>query len=221
MNKLSLLKKIIKIVILIMSVFSIIWIGCIPPVSGSSGSGSGGGSDENTNITYGEDTSVILPLEIGNTWTHDNVTSHGTSSETLTVVSVSNIGGIDVYRTNYSTGAYEYLGNHIGNGLYFYGDNTTGYIIPPYLFLQYSCSVGDSWTFDRYGGTYTVQDISDVITVPAGSFECIVYYYRRSTASGLTEHYEYWAPGIGLVQNNVYLDHSLIVSIRLRNYTLF
>ena len=219
MRGINLVKKSLIGILLIIFLLSIICFECAPPTKSSSGSSI---DDDNTDIIIGDDTSRILPLKIGNTWIYTHITSAGSFTETLNVTSVTNIGGVDVYRGDSTSGTsstYEYHGNHVGDGLYFYGDGGIG-IISPCLFLQYPCSVGDSWIYDRWGGTYTVQSISTIVTVDAGSFECIVYYYRRDTATGLTEHFEYWAPGIGMIKNNVYKDHDLIDSIGLVSYSI-
>jgi hypothetical protein len=178
--------------------------------TGSSGSSSGGGGSTSSTRSGG----VILPLTVGNTWIHNWTAGGVTDTRSSSVFTTQIIGGQTTYRTGVLTAFNCYL-NH-SDGLYKYGDNS-GVYASPRLYLKYPCAAGDSWSFD--GGTFTVLNTSRTVTVPAGTFDCILYYYRKVNTSGsVSVHYEYWCPDIGQVKQDVYLDGSLAVTIELVSY---
>jgi|GEM_PF-5535959 len=204
-----------KILFIYYLILLFLLIGCPLPqgvnTMGNTNNSSGSSSSSSSN---GSNT-VILPLTVGNTWIYNVITSVGTDTLTTSVLDIVALGGVDTYRVGTNT-QYNYYRNY-SDGLYKFGDSTEIYTSRR-LFIMYPCVVGNTWSFN--GGTYRVNNLSRSVTVPAGTFNCIEYYYRRNTGSGVTEHYEYWAPGIGQIRQDVYVDSVLIVSIQLTSYTI-
>ena len=95
---------------------------------------------------------VILPLTIGNTWSH-TYTAEAASTPpyvlTTSVSGIQNISGEDTYKTGTSA-LYNYFKNH-EDGLYMYGNNMEIFPVPR-LFIKYPCSIGDTWDYN--GGKY-------------------------------------------------------------------
>ena len=190
----------------------ILLFSCTIPDTGSSGGNSGGGSGGTTSTTRSG--GVILPLTVGNTWAHNWTAGGLTDSRSSSVFATQIIGGETTYRTGVTAAFNCYL-NH-SDGLYKYGDNS-GVYVSPRLYIKYPCAAGDTWSFG--GGTFTVLNISRAVTVPAGTFDCILYYYRKVNGDGtVSVHYEYWCPDVGQVKQDVYLDGSLAVTIELVSY---
>ena len=183
--------------------------------------------NSNSNLNQGntyKNSNVILPLKTGNTWIYNFLTNFGPQyTETISISETKVISGINIYRQDSSTGVYNYYRNH-KDGLYFYGEGDTvtksESIIPSScLYIKYPCSIGNSWTvYD--GGTFTVLSTSKAIKVEAGTFNCIRYYYMLENEIEITEHYEYWAPNIGMVQQDIYHNGKSTVSIQLASFSL-
>jgi hypothetical protein len=173
------------------------------------GSGDSGGGDSRSG-------GVILPLALGNIWTHSWIAGAVSSSTTTSVSAIQNIAGEDTYRTGTAT-LYNYYRNH-DDGLYDYGNNLEIYASQR-LYLKYPCSVGDTWSYD--GGTLEVMSTSAPVDSDAGTFNCIEYYFYKNNSDGtFSEHMEYWFPGVGQVLQYIYLDHTLVLTVELKNYTL-
>jgi len=161
---------------------------------------------------------VIQPLSVGDQWTYNyGIPSLSSESLTISITRTLEVDGVEVAESGNATYGYDYLSNH-SDGLYIYG-TSYGMYATPQLFRKYPCSVGDTWS-DALGGTYEVQSISTSITVPAGTFDCIHYYYSYHNSTGHTEHQLYYCVGVGMVRQDIYLDSSHILFFELTSYSV-
>ena len=48
----------------------------------------------------------------------------------------------------------------------------------------------------------------------------ISHYYKVNSDSTICQHYEYWAPGVGQIEQIIYLDGALQLTIQLKSYSL-
>lgn len=161
---------------------------------------------------------VIQPLSVGDQWTyHYGIPSLSSESLTISITKTIEIDGVELAESGNATAGYDYLRNH-SDGLYIYG-TSFGMYATPQLFRKYPCSVGDTWS-DALGGTYEVQSISTSITVPAGTFDCIHYYYSYHNSTGHTEHQLYYCSGVGMVRQDIYLDSGHILFFELTSYSV-
>jgi len=151
----------------------------------------------------------IWPLAVGNVWNYDffgyNVT--------YKVIGTGTVSGDQVFRvqiTGPNINEVNVLSNH-SDGLYDYGMEPNTH--SGELFLKYPTSVGDSWTYA--GVTMTVISTSQSVSVPAGTFDCVVYEYN-SASSGKNRYY--FSPHIGYIQ--FYQGSSNTYNLKLKSYSL-
>jgi len=147
----------------------------------------------------------IMPLEIGNSWTYEY--SAGPSFEGefyMEVTEKVEVFGEEVYKLDFEgalfDGEYWQLLKNIEDGLYFYGHTFHGELETPDLWIEADAEVGQTWQTQGQGGEveWEVISISEEITVPAGTFECIYVQGKTDGSSSVVEHW--WAVGVGEIK---------------------
>ena len=167
-------------------------------------------SDNGTNPT---DTSVLMPLKIGNTWEYVGFYPGETGTET----------------TNYSMtvdSEIEFMGETHYQLKYFSLETKESFISPAYFIntsygyeiiskddvdgtiyktrFKYPAVKGDTISIDD-SSIFFVESIDTLITTPAGKFKCIKYVdIINLDGIELGRVYNYFAPGIGLVLSENY-----------------
>ena len=166
-----------------------------------------------------------FPLQVGNRWVY--TPSYGNGDRIDTIVGTETVNGISTYiwkreeaapdnyhekrwiaKSGPDLKVYKMWGNM--------GANPATLFNPPWIMDKLNPSVSDTWVVEgdfndiHFKSTFYVESITDVVTVPAGTFtNCIrVRELNEITQNGITE-YEYekhWlAPDIGPV---IYRDYT-------------
>jgi hypothetical protein len=165
----------------------------------------------------------ILPLQIGNTWSYEEV-SHSRndtlvvkSYDTMTVVNSDTLLGQQIYFVKNFIVPFYFTSN-----IAFYNQSNGLYLVrwswlhtypptPPQVnrILKYPTSSGDTLRVDDVN-VHTISTNASIATA-AGNFQCVQYAVYQDTLKIL----ETWiSPGIGIVQMQ-YLDGNWI-----RHYSL-
>lgn len=114
-----------------------------------------------------------------------------------------------------------------GNGLYLLGGvSSTDTLVYKALHFKYPVQQGDSWQvswlyYVLESGKFVIEDtetitciaINEKFETPAGTFRCYVYHFQRRTADDVaakSDFYEYYAPGVGLVGQEIKKEGILI-----------
>lgn len=176
----------------------------------------------------GSDTSVLLPLAVGNYWAYSTTWLGGAITDSFTVeitrqVPVTYQGEAftafaeSVRLNELSQPEFEWLRGNGEGGLYTMGGIAeTDTLVLRKLERKYPAQVGETWATVRlvYRLSSTREfDVEDTVTVsleaveesfetPAGRFACHVYKYSFRPADDVVEWwdvFEYYAPGVGLV----------------------
>ena len=146
-----------------------------------------------------EGSNDIIPLAVGNTWDY-HTTLYDTTGNVFA----------DFHNSNKIIGD-----TIIGNSNWYYYDIAAWYcsifqdgyhVYDPYetdslknrLSLKYPCTVGDKYSF------YEVAKIDTQITVPAGSFSCVMYTLRMQTSTEFAFIDFFIKPGVGYVKTIEY-----------------
>ena len=161
-------------------------------------------SDDDNSVSTPEKISKgIWPMAVGNTWAYETQYFDSDLENKSTLIfcdSALQINGQSVYKL-FSGDDIIYLQNNT-DGVYLGSDKPASDFFIEY---KYPCSVGD--TFSKRGNQvlYTVESISDKITVPAGTFTCIKYvnYDKYEGATEAENEYykrtEWFCPGVGII----------------------
>lgn len=152
--------------------------------------------DESTGATTPKEVKVIMPLAVGNAWTFSIRSVVPPSKETTTTA-------YTVTLTNRSTINAEYW--YSSNGGLMFTNRVSGLwegssAASASLYLRYPVSKGE--TFGVGTGTpmlVHVRSVDSLITIPAGTFPCVVYTYDDS--SRYIEHL--YAVNVGEVRSTV------------------
>lgn len=162
-------------------------------------------SSDSSSTDDSESTSTLIPLDAGNTWTL-RVDGGFIDQIKIEVNGTTTLNG-DSYReidilasSSESTFRRTYVARETSNGLYIARPDTSDAGIQLYGFLlQSAVSDGGSYVHtDERGNSYDVSVSAQTITVPAGSFEALVYRATRQE-TGNTDN-AFIDPGIGPVQ---------------------
>jgi hypothetical protein len=138
------------------------------------------------------DTSVIMPLKVGNSWTYKSITIDTLTNDTSSIMImntiqsekmignekwfVDNLHGIIINRSN---GLWSALNEY----------DTT-------FIAKYPAVVGDTFNMHQYyQSVWKVISTDSILHTDAGSFKCYVYYNTDSNGHGV----QFYSPGIGLV----------------------
>lgn len=140
-------------------------------------------------------TSVIMPLKVGNSWTYKSITIDTLTNDTTSVVMINTIQSEKI----------------IGNEKWFV-DNLHGLVInrtdglwsvlnenDTTFLAKYPAVVGDTFNVHQYyQSVMRVISTDSVMQTEAGTFQCYVYFNSDSNGQSV----QFYAPDIGLV----YLD---------------
>jgi len=137
------------------------------------------------------DTSVIVPLKVGNTWTYQF-----TMSDSLGNVWASFSQSTSIVSDTIISGRQTYV---FSSGDFFWNDDTGFWAQtsgkPPSLVYKYPANVGES-----YGLLNTVICKDSTINTPKGSFKCYGYTFGIANS--------YVAPGIGVIKTEYFQNRS-------------
>lgn len=169
--------------------------------------------DKNKENGNGTETEIIsegvaMPLTLKNTWKY-NYEAGKIDKGTFTMTAVENqtVNETEVTKINYTGGIYGdnywILLKNTDDGVYFYGDNPTGKLKTPDLWLKYPCKEGDKWETSKQGGVveWEIISTSETIKVPAGEFTCIHARGITKGTSNAADHW--WTTDIGEVKFEV------------------
>ena len=194
--------------------------------AGNGDTGSGGGDDD-TGSGGGDDSNSvaegIMPLSIGNWWLY-SLESGGVVPGTyrMDAVRTQSVSGVTATRIEYSGDpmydGYWSLLNNQDNALYFYGDSLNGTLTTPDLWFKSSLKIGDTWQTSGQGGVvdWVVISTSENVTVPAGTFDCILV---RGVGEAGSHADHWWAVGIGEVKYEMDIDVAVIRG-ELKDYSV-
>ena len=170
-------------------------------------------NDKNKDSVNGTETDiksegVAMPLTLKNTWKLNYETGKiDKGTFTMTAVENQTINETEVTKIDYIGGIYGdeywiYLKN-TDDGIYFYGDNHTGKLKTPDLWLKYPCKEGDKWETSKQGGVveWEIISMSEIVKVPAGEFTCIHARGITKGTSNAADHW--WAINVGEVKFEV------------------
>ena len=142
--------------------------------------------------TASVDTSVIIPLKVGNMWIYKttswSVRANSDStfySDTTRVNSQMVINNAVWFLVTTTTGVDTSKRQNRSDGLWGF-DSLQG----PELIIKYPANINDTY------GEYTVVTTDTAIDVSAGRFNC--YVYKRINSNSETKLF--FAPGIGLIK---------------------
>lgn len=155
-------------------------------------------ADVNT-PTVNETSNEIIPLAVGNTWNY-HTTLYDTTGNVFMDFNNSNkiVGDTTIQNINWFY--------YDKNALYFSIFQDGFHIYDPYktdslrdqLNFKYPCSVGDKYSY------YEVVKIDTQITVPAGTFSCIMYSLRMQTSMDFAFIDFFIKPGVGNIKTIEY-----------------
>jgi hypothetical protein len=161
---------------------------------------------EDSVTTNNEVLNPIVPLEIGNVWTHRIEWYDTTGALTHTIYDSSTIVSDTIIQNErwfiWSNIARTITTNRKSGYWYRFGDLS-------YLVLKYPVRKGETYKYGNGPDIYlnvTVLSVDSVISVPAGDFSCIVYEWRNSY--GPLSSIECYAPNIGMVRYDRYSSTS-------------
>jgi hypothetical protein len=171
------------------------------------------GDDDNP--ANGDHKSVIMPLEVGNSWrgTQTEYAPDGapvyTATYTQMVVDVGTINNELWYTihliiaSDTSDTGVSFANRNDGLWIWNIGGDTISTI--PFMYYKYPAMPGDSYASGPKGhANVTVVSTDTVITVPYGEFNAYLYGYERSGMFNDIS-YVYLVPDLGLVKWEYYV----------------
>lgn len=179
------------------------------------------------------DSSVIMPLKVGNTWIFNVKTLNkdgiliDSGLDTFLVKGYAELQGIKGY---FISPMEDYLFQNESDGLHVY---ELGDTINNNLFFKYPGHLNDKWTVSVKDGKYelSISEVDKLIKVEAGEFKCInyaelyVYEVPESTLIRYYKTYYYLSPNIGFVKTETYYsedgnNYFLVRTTELKSYKL-
>lgn len=170
-----------------------------------------GGTNSPTNDTREGD--VILPLAVGNQWGFVDTQFDSAGTVVSTEVAVfsiwddTTISDENWYRANMIKGGQTWdWGIYTNRSTGLWMQEASGEGQPPQpveLFLKYPATVGDEYFADEDHGIVTVVSIDTTITVPQGTYSCVLYRYRDADDREL-EGDLYCCPDVGRIRTDYY-----------------
>ncbi|HER00435.1 MAG TPA: hypothetical protein ENO22_13925 [candidate division Zixibacteria bacterium] len=182
--------------------------------------------------------SAYFPASDGDTWYYTKWESEKIVREIDGDTAVNGVNCIRVLENGSTSEAWRIVEDGDSAGFYvhmltygFESDTIRPYFDPP-LRIPLNMNVGEEYdyasdAFYEQGGTaYTFSITGTLVfegfvdkTVPAGSFGDVarIHYYDIDENSDTTQYYEYYAPGVGLLDNEIYvLDSAFIDRVWIR-----
>lgn len=209
--------------------------------------------DDNPVGGNGSSVNSIMPLIVGNSWTFidssftDNGVFERADTSRLAITGKTNISyqdtNIEVYywdwvdESNGQSTGIKFLCGNDDNGFNFYGGEylDSMMVLGQYLFLRYPVEPGEQWDWIKisYQGDslFIIEDTNKVTCISVneqfktaqGTFNCYVYYYRRTYFNRMEENYLFFAENIGYVGaitkvNGIVTYKKLLLSNNLLKY---
>ncbi|MBD3219001.1 MAG: hypothetical protein GF310_12060 [candidate division Zixibacteria bacterium] len=179
-----------------------------------------------------EFTAAYFPVSDGDTWYYTNSNSEKIKREIDGDTLVNGYNCIRVLENGGTAEAWRIINAGDSVGFYvhmltfdFAGDTIQPYFAPP-LRIPFNMQVNDRYDFDsdgfyeQDGDMYHFDIIGWIVfegfidkSVPAGSFGDVarLHYYEPDGSSDTIEYYEYYAEGVGLLDNElIRLDSAFI-----------
>jgi len=150
-----------------------------------------------------EESSVIIPLKIGNYWIYrvTVLNKPDVKIDTLTVTKDTLIRGEKWYIINHSLWHdFKWVLQNKTNGLYaVINENSSG------LFLKYKAIKGEIYASFSSKDTAMVSSINEKIKTQAGEFNCYFYASKKDDGKSSGNGY-YMSPGIGMIKTLGFWD---------------
>ncbi len=151
---------------------------------------------ENSNLIVEDYSSQIVPLDIGHKWEYHNIIYDSSGS----ILSDFNTSSTIIDDTTIESTKWFYFDK---NAVYFstFSDGYHTYdkyevdSLKNTLVYKYPCNAGDIYS------KYLVSKVDTQITVPAGSFKCILYSVRLKTQMEFEYRDIFVKPGVGVVKS--------------------
>ena len=163
------------------------------------------------------DTSVIMPLKVGNSWTYksltiDTLTNDTTSIDVINSIRSEKIIGNEKWFVDNLHGILINRSNGIWSAL---NENDTTFL------AKYPAVVGDTFYVHQHNQSIMrVISTDSLIQTDAGTFRCYVYFNSDSNGQAV----QFYAPGIGLVYLDLFAksaySNDLYLKLVLAFYTI-
>jgi len=141
-------------------------------------------------------TNNIIPLTVGNSWNYRSIL-YDTSGNIIFVSEITRIINGDTLIGNTTWSYFVKDANYFANlsdGHYIY-DQYSSDSNKISLVYKYPCKKNDTYSF------WEVSNCDTQITVPAGTFNCILFKCRMQTGDSFSYYDVYIKPGIGIVKS--------------------
>ncbi len=185
------------------------------------------GDDNSTNPI---DTSIVMPLKVGNCWEMTSYTYSYLPTDTTINQQTLFISGMRIIDNEYWYEVRSILNNDTGSAMNMCINREDGFwFMPllgpdsygaPYLMYKYPADQGDNYSS---AGLYIhVESTATVVDVPYGSKTCYKYVFSTGMIGGPT-FIDYLAPGVGSVYSesrnySVNPEYQLQSSLELDNF---
>lgn len=183
--------------------------------------GNGNGTETETEL---KSEGVAMPLTLKSTWKYNyDAGKIDKGIFTMTAVENQTVNETEVTKIDYTGEIYGdnywILLKNTDEGIRFYGDEHTGKLKTPDLWLKYPCKEGDKWETSKQGKVvkWEVVSTSETIKVPAGEFTCIHVRGIPEGTSSPADHW--WAINVGEVKFEIELGTTKLVG-ELESYKI-
>jgi hypothetical protein len=154
------------------------------------------GCSNDSNPTKSNSAVEIIPLELGNIWKYQYQTFDTSGAVLQNIVSQNTITGDTTIENNiwyYFSEDALFFSNY-EDGFHTYNQ----YDSQNELVYKYPCNIGDKYS------QWEITSIDTQITVPAGSFKCILYHFRLNTNYSYGNREVFIKPGLGRIKSIEY-----------------
>jgi len=158
------------------------------------------------------DTADLLPLKQGTKWHYDAKVNGMSGSMIIRVAKIQSGAGRQAAQletlVNGNVTATEFLG--ISDEGVFRLKMNGNDLTPPLQVLRFPIKKSDTWAAESTvaGQTFKTTNVVDLqkVSVPAGNFEAVLVTMEANTPQGRMTNKQWFAPGIGLVKQDVHFS---------------
>lgn len=164
-----------------------------------------GNSDDEQSVSTPGTPNVILPMQVGNSWTYQRM-SYDTQGAIVALDTMTE----RIARDTLIYGERWYIWETV-SGLSIGTLRSDGYWelvgYEPALWLRYPASLNDTYTITETGPTIHVLALDTLIAAPYGTIHCIAYE-QLSSRDGVRARIDYCAANTGLVRTDEFVHTS-------------